>query len=459
MSSAMGRKFALIGGGGVRTPLVIFGLNEAANDLGADELTLYDPDADRLRIMAELGRAIVARENGSLRVREARSIEDAVDGADFVMNSIRIGGIARRAADERAAIKHGYPGQETTGPVGAAMALRTVPIAIEQARTVARLSPTAWIVNFTNPAGLITQAITQRTEAKVVGICDTPAELFHNIAHALGGTKDEVECDYVGLNHLGWVRGVRFRGRDVMEEVLASDTILSKLYTAALFDFEMIRALRLIPTEYLFFYYCRQRAYANQCKQGSSRGTEVERLNHELIITLSKHLGSGDADEAVAAYAAYLNRRSGSYMRLEGSAGSAFDADATFHVDPFRVASGYHRMAIDVMLALTGARPQRIVVNTLNRGALTQLRQDDVVEVPCEVSKDRIAPPQLGSLPDAVLGLVQSVKAYERAAIEAARTSSKLVARKALLIHPAIAEWEPSASLLNDLWNPTCIHC
>jgi 6-phospho-beta-glucosidase len=459
MSRPTKRKFALIGGGGVRTPLVIFGINESAEALGADELVLYDPDAQRLRIMAELGRAIVAKERGILHVREASSLEDAIEGADFVLNSIRIGGISARAADERAAIQHGYPGQETTGPAGAAMALRTVPVAVEHARLVERLSPKAWIVSFTNPAGLITQAIAQHTNARIVGICDTPTELFHNIGHALGEPIADVVCDYIGLNHLGWVRRVLLRGEDVTERVLASDAILAKLYSAPLFDFDMIRTLRLIPTEYLFFYYSRSRAHRNQVKQGSSRGAEVDSLNRVLLQALSNHLVAGDSAAAIAEYEAYLNRRSGSYMRLEASAGSAFDPDATFHVDPFRVASGYHRIAIDVMLALTGARPGRIVVNTRNSGAVSNLADGDIVELPCQIEQDTIAVEKTAPFPDAVLGLVQSVKAYERATIEAAMTSSRLVARKALLIHPAIGEWEPSDALLRDLWDPTCIHC
>src|SRR5215469_8822753 len=142
------RKIAFIGGGGVRTPLVVFGANEAARHLGAEELVLYDPDSERVGIMAGLGRAIVAQEGGSLRVRNAASIEDAIDGASFVINSIRVGGMGARAHDEKVAIDNGYPGQETTGPGGVAMGLRTVPIAIEQAKIVERLSPDAWLINF-----------------------------------------------------------------------------------------------------------------------------------------------------------------------------------------------------------------------------------------------------------------------------------------------------------------------
>lgn len=459
MSAHTDRKFTLIGGGGVRTPLVTFGVNEAAEALGARELVLWDPDADRLAIMAAMGRAIVKAEGGTLQVREASSIEDAVEGSDFVMHSIRVGGIAGRAADERTAIEHGFPGQETTGPVGAAMALRTVPIALEHARLVEKLSPDAWIVSFTNPAGLITQAISDHTNAKIVGICDTPTELFHNIAHALGATLAEVECDYVGLNHLGWVRGIRLNGEDVFDRVLADDAILSQLYSAPVFDLAMIRALRLIPTEYLFFYYERRRALANQVKHGSSRGTEVEQLNVELIATLRDRLGADDGAGAIAAYAAYLNRRSGSYMKLEAEAGSAFHPDSTFNIDPFRVASGYHRIAIDVMSALTGAKPATIVVNTPNRGALPDLPNRAIVETSSRIEANSIVPVPIAGLPDPAIGLVHSIKAYERAAIDAALSDSRDIARKALLIHPAISEWSPSEVLLEDLLNPTCVHC
>ncbi|UPG92523.1 6-phospho-beta-glucosidase [Luteibacter aegosomatissinici] len=451
MNRRTDRKIALVGGGGVRSPLVVFGVNEAAQALGAAEMVLYDPDPSRLRVMVDLGNAIVRRFGGELRLRGASSIEDTIEGADFVLNSIRIGGITGRAADERVAIEHGYPGQETTGPAGVAMGLRTIPIAIEQARLVERLAPDAWLVNFTNPAGLITQAVNDHSKAKIVGICDTPTELFHNIARALGEPYADVECDYVGLNHLGWVRSVRVRGEEKIDTLLDSDELLRSLYLAPLFDTDMIRTLRLIPTEYLFFYYERQRALGNQRRQGGSRGAEIAKLNDELFATLSARLAAGQGDEAVDIYAAYLNQRSGSYMKLEAEGGSAFDADVSLDVDPFRVATGYHRIAIDVMSALTGARPAPIVVNTRNRGAVPDLPEADVVETLCDISLDRIEPRKLAPLPDAVAGLVRSVKAYERAAIASVLEGTQLGARKAMLIHPAIGEWTPTASLLDAL--------
>ena len=451
----MGRKIALIGGGGVRTPLVVFGINEAAEALGAEELVLFDPDRERADIMAALGRAIVSREGGRLRVRLAASIEDAVEGASFVLNSIRVGGIKARAQDERTAIAHGYPGQETTGPGGVAMALRTVATAVEQARLVERLSPKAWLINFTNPAGIITQAIKHNSNARIVGICDTPTEMLHRINLALAAPPDAVRCDYVGLNHLGWIRRIRLHGEDVTDRLLADDAFLSQLYSVPLFEHDLIRALRLIPTEYLFFYYSRRRALENQRRQGSTRGAEIEQLSRTLIPGLAQRLGQGDEAGAIGAYVEYLNTRSDAYMKLEGEGGSALHAAEVSHQDPFRAASGYHRIALDVMTALCGSKPARIVVNTANSGSIPEIGADDIVEVPCMIGADAITPEPCGALPEAVRGLVLAVKAYERAAIEAALTGSELTARKAMLLYPAIGEWEPSEELLKQL----VIHC
>jgi 6-phospho-beta-glucosidase len=464
---APSHKLSLIGGGGVRTPLVIFGIHEAAQHIGAEELVLYDPDAERAALMADLGRAIVAQENGFLRIRVASSPEDAIEGSGFVLHSIRVGGIASRAADERISLDHGYPGQETTGPGGVSMALRTVNAALGYARLTETLSPEAWFINFTNPAGLITQALTHHTAARVVGICDTPTELFHRIAIALQVAPERVRCEYLGLNHLGWVRRVLLDGKDVMPDLLADDRLLDQLYLADLFDHELLRALGLIPTEYLYFYYCRRRALANQQSAGATRGEEVGRLNDKLLADLAKHLQSGHPAQAIQIYVDYLNQRSGSYMKLEASAGSAFDAANQLDEDPFRAATGYHRIAIDVMKALQGHQPQRIVVNVPNRGAIAEIAPEDIVEVPCTIANHSIQPEACGSLPEAVRGLVLSVKAYERAAIEAAVTASPVSARKAMLLYPPIGEWEPSKALLKDLieHNPAlhflgrCPHC
>jgi len=443
----MPRKIAFLGGGGVRTPLVVFGINESAKHLDAEELVLYDVDTERVEMIARLGREVVRRDEGSLRVTVARTAEEAIDGATFVLNSVRVGGIATRAQDECASIRCGYPGQETTGPGGIAMGQRTIPIAIEQARLVERIAPKAWIINFTNPAGLITQAVMHHSNARVAGICDTPTEMLHRIQSALGATSSEVQCEYVGLNHLGWVRKIMLHGEDVTQRVLEDDAILSQLYSAPLFDHDLIRALRLIPTEYLFFYYSRRRALENQRKQGTTRGEQIAQMNEELAHRLMQKFADDDEAGALKTYIDYLNLRSGSYMKLEGEGKSAFDQKVVAE-DPFRSATGYHRIALDVMNALCSNESRPVIVNVRNGATIPEIAAGDVVEASCSIHSDTIEPLPVGPLPEAVRGLVLAVKAYERAAIEAALSGSVNDLRKAMLLYPAIGEWEPSAELL-----------
>lgn len=240
------------------------------------------------------------------------------------------------------------------------------------------------------------------------------------------------------------------RGEDVTARLLEDDKALLSLYQARLFDAEMLRSLRLIPTEYLFFYYSRRRALANQLVAGNTRGEELGRLNEELFTRLASAMAGGGAESALAIYVDYLNQRSGSYMQLEASAGTAFDPSHALNDDPFRVATGYHRIALDVMNALCSEEPRRVVINVRNHGAIPDVDYEDVVEAPCAVSKHSIVPENCGRLPEEVRGLVHAVKAYERAAIEAAVTGSAAAARKAMLLYPAIGEWEPSAALLRE---------
>lgn len=446
----MPRKIAFLGGGGVRTPLVVFGINESAKRLDAEELVLYDVDLERVEMIARLGREVVRRDGGSLRVAVASTPEEAIDGATFVLNSVRVGGIATRAQDERASIRCGYPGQETTGPGGIAMGQRTIPVAIEQARMVERVAPSARIINFTNPAGLITQAVMHNSNAHVVGICDTPTEMLHRIQSALGATAPEVECEYVGLNHLGWVRKIVLRGEDVTQRVLDDDAILSQLYSAPLFEHDLIRALGLIPTEYLFFYYSRRRALENQRKQGATRGEQIAQMNEDLTERLMAQFARDDEGGALQTYIDYLSLRSGSYMKLEGEGQSAFEQEIVAE-DPFRAASGYHRIALDVMNALCDSEANRVIVNVRNGSTIPEIAADDVIETACRIQAGEIETLPVGPLPEVVRGLVLAVKAYERAAIEAAISDSPRDLRKAMLLYPAIGEWEPSADLLKAM--------
>jgi 6-phospho-beta-glucosidase len=437
------KKVTMIGGGGVRTPLVIHGMAKANAELGISEVVLYDLDEERTEIIARLGREIVSRLRGGFEIRTASNLEEAAGGAVFVISSIRVGGIQARAADERLTIQNGLAGQETTGPGGAIMALRTVPVSLEQARTVERVAPEAWLLNFTNPAGLITQALNEHSGLRVIGICDTPAELFFQISRALDEPLSDLEFDYAGLNHLGWVRRVTLRGEDITARLLGDAGLLRRLYPADLFDPALIQILGLIPTEYVFFCYSQRRAHANQLRAGASRGEELDRLNAALF----RQLAAEDGPRGLATYRDYLLRRNSSYMKLEGQAESAFEITADQY-DPFETPTGYHCIALNVMRSLTSDRGGEVVVNVPNQGAIDDLGPADVVEVPCRVDRHGAHPRPTGRLPESVRGLVQSVKAYEKTLIHAAVSGSAALAQLALLEYPIVGQWELAGNLL-----------
>ncbi len=373
---------------------------------------LYDIDQKRLGVIAGLcGGKVTNR------------IEEAVDGADFVISSIRAGGMEARAKDEKICNDYGLAGQETTGPGGFAMALRTIPVSLEYARVVEKYAPKCWFINFTNPAGLITQALLAHSSLKVIGICDTPAELFHQIAWKLGEPFEDMEFSYSGLNHLGWVQRVLVRGSEV------------KFEWDGLFPTELIRELGVIPTEYLFFYYMASKALANQRLTGATRGAEILRLNEDFFAQKPD----------LKAYKTYLNRRNASYMRLESEGGSAL-TEPDHDWDPFEGATGYHRIAIDVMNALSG-KPNNIVVNVRNGNTLDFLEPDDVVEVPCRVDENGATPLPTLPLPDHAQRLVAAVKNYERLAIRASVEKSFELARWSLFSNPLVSDWEKADAL------------
>lgn len=443
-------KVTLIGGGGARTPLLIHGLAQAQRILGIRELALYDVSRSNAELMATMGREIARANSAKFDITVPDSLEAAIEGARFVLSSIRVGGIDARARDERVIIDHGMTGQETTGPGGLAMALRTVPVALEHARLIERYAPDAWLINFTNPAGLITQALMTHTSVKVIGICDTPAELFHRTAWALGLPFEDMEFHYSGLNHLGWVHRVMLAGRDITEQLLGNHDALLRIYPVPLFDPDMIRTLGLIPSEYLFFTYAKTRACENQRAAGASRGEEIRTMNARLYQKLADEASAGRVAQAVQVYKDYLNQRNASYMQLEARAGSAF-TEEKHDWNPFEGATGYHRIAIDVMTALCSDTPKQVVVNVRNHGAIEDVQPSDVVEVPCLINKDGPEPQNMGPLPDSVRGLTLSMKAYERMAVRAAVEHSLDLAKLALMVNPIVGEWAPSGDVLQAL--------
>ena len=432
-------------GCGLRTPLLIHGLTR--EESGITEISLYDVVPANANLMAALGSAVAGHKG--IRIAASSDLRKTIEGCSFVISSIRVGGMEARARDERISLECGVAGQETTGPAGFAMALRTIPVALEHARLVTELAPQAYLINFTNPAGLITQAIATHTGARVVGICDTPAELFQQIAWALGKQITDVECDYVGLNHLGWVTAVRVGGEDWLPQLVDNAELTGRLYPAQLFNTDLLRTLKVLPSEYLFFYYQRLLALKNQRVVGRTRGEELSKLNGQIIQNLEAAVSGGSISSALEAYRSYMNRRNSSYLKLEGAGQSAFAGPAV-EWDPFEGATGYHRIAIEAITALSSSVGRRVVLNVANRGVLKELAPDDVIEVPCMVDRSGISP-RTAPLPEPVRGLTLAVKTFERLTIKAAVEQSRNMAILALSTNPLVQDWALAKELVTRL--------
>jgi len=431
-------KIAVIGGGGVRTPLLVNGLTQSV--LPIDEIALFDVDQERLAIVTSLARSF----SGSVRpYADARA---CVSDAAFVFLSIRVGGIAARVRDEAIAGAHDTVGQETVGAGGFAMAVRTIPHAVEYARLIAEAAPRAWIINFTNPVGIVTQAMTLETSARVIGICDTPTELFEEVAHVLGLDSPRCRFDYFGLNHLGWLREVYCNGEPQLARVWEDPALLSRIYRAPLFDTSLLQTERLLPTEYLFYYYSPRAAIENVKRAGQTRADAIAQLNEQLFRDLA---GAG-ADRRVI-YERYLQARSAGYMQIESGASQPIDRSTS----PVARLTGYDKIAVNVVRAMHFNTNAIIPLNVRNQGTLPALEDRDIVEVPCVVNANGAHPLHVEPVPAHARELLVRVKEYERLTVAAATTRSRDAAERALTHNPLVAEPALARTLveaLQPLW-------
>src|SRR4051794_19393324 len=265
-------RLTIVGGGGFRVPLVYGALLTDHASTRIDEVRLYDVDAGRLTAIAHVLAQMAEGIEDPPRVQVVHDLDAALDGADFVFSALRVGGLQGRTRDEHVALDLGSIGQETTGPGGIAYGLRTVPVAVELAERIGQRAPYAWTINFTNPAGMVTEAMQRVLGDRVVGICDSPIALARRAAHALGLDPASTYADYVGLNHLGWLRRLVHGGVDVLPRLLADDQALGALEEVRLFGAEWVRTLGAIPNEYLYYFYFNREAVASVRAEPATRG-------------------------------------------------------------------------------------------------------------------------------------------------------------------------------------------
>ncbi|MFF3526967.1 6-phospho-beta-glucosidase [Streptomyces rubiginosohelvolus] len=409
-------KLAVVGGGSTYTPELIDGFARLRDTLPIEELVLVDPAADRLELVSGLARRIFAKQDHAGKITTTTDIDAGVADADAVLLQLRVGGQAARNQDETWPLECGCVGQETTGAGGLAKALRTVPVVLDIAERVRRTNPDAWIIDFTNPVGIVTRALLQAGH-KAVGLCNVAIGFQRKFARLLEVEPGQVHLDHVGLNHLSWELGVRLGGPDgenVLPKLLAEhgDAIADDLRM----DRRIVDRLGVVPSYYLRYFYAHDEV-VRELGTKPSRAAEVAAMEKELLAMYG--------DPALDEKPELLAKRGGAF---------------------------YSEAAVDLAASLLGDGGSPVqVVNTYNNGTLPFLPDDTVIEVQARIGRDGATPLAVPALDPLYAGLIANVTAYEDLALEAALRGGRDRVFKALLAHPLIGQFEYAEGLTDRL--------
>jgi 6-phospho-beta-glucosidase len=410
----MGTKVAVIGAGSVYTPeLVTQFFKEGGSLVKFGKMSLMDVNPTRLNIVGGLTQRMARRQNVRADIELTTSLEQAVKGASYVIVQIRVGGNKARYLDESIPARHGVIGQETTGPGGMFKALRTIPALVRIAKAVKRHSPRAWILNFANPSGLVTEATLKAVPGvKMLGICSAQLGRKWWVSGALGVNPKRIQVRSFGLNHLAWLYKVTVDGRDAMDRLFSGKGSKRLGWPG-----ELMSAVRAVPVGYLWYYYFPNRMLSHQ-KPGHFRSQQVMKLEKVLLKRY--------ADPALSEPPEELKKRGG---------------------------GGYSDAMSTVMNALNGTRPVVIPMNVQNRGAVEGFARDQVLEIDSRLTPSGVKPLPipLKFIPPHVLGLTHHVKAYETLTAEAALTGCYKTALKAMITHPLVPNFDTGRKLLDEL--------
>ncbi len=421
-----GLKIATIGGGSSYTPELIEGFIKRHDSLPVKDIWLVDVEAglEKLHIVTALAKRMVEKSGIDLQIHAVTDREEALKDADFVTTQFRVGQLEARIRDERIPLRYGRIGQETTGAGGFAKALRSVPVILDICRDMERLCPDAFLINFANPSGILTEAALNHSSIRAIGLCNCPINMISDMAEKFDCPAGDVFCDFVGINHLIWAQRVLVRGKDVTKtaiEKLCADTAADVMANIPdiHFDPALLKALNMIPVSYLKYYYMQPEMFA-ECV----RAAENEGCRGEVIRGVEKELFALYQDPELAVKPPQLAKRGG---------------------------ARYSDAACSLIDSIYNNKKDIQTVNVLNNGANTDLPDHAVIERNCVIDADGAHPLQIGRTPLAIRGLLQNVKAYEQLTIEAAINGDYDKALLALTIHPLVDSATVAKQILDDI--------
>ncbi|CAH0539532.1 6-phospho-beta-glucosidase [Vibrio marisflavi] len=419
-------KITIIGGGSSYTPELIEGLIQRWKLIPLHELALVDVEAGKhkLETIAALSRRMLDKSGlEQVKISTHYNAEEAIPGSDYVLTQLRVGQLPARAADERLGLKYNLLGQETTGVGGFAKALRTVPVMLNIAKLVEKLAPKAWIINFTNPAGIVTEAVSRYTNAKIIGLCNVPITMHHMIANMLDAKYEDIQLRFAGLNHMVWAHEVTHKGENITKNVIdllcnGAELTMNNIKEEP-WEPNFLRALNAIPCPYHRYFYQTKAMLTDEIDQAKNEGTRAEQ-----VMKVEEELFEIYADQNLCEKPEQLSFRGGSF---------------------------YSQVAIELICAIHNNLGTRLTVNTQNNGTISGLPDDAVIETDCIVDSQGAHPLAFGHLPPAMHGLTAQIKGFERLTIEAAVHGDKESALLALVTNPLIGDAEIAKSLLEDV--------
>jgi len=408
-------KAAVIGAGSSYTPELIEGFIDRKESLNFTAFYLMDIDREKLSVVGGLAERMLRSKGFEGEIVLTGDLDEALTGADYVFGQIRVGKMEARIRDEKIPLKYGLLGQETTGAGGFMNALRTVPALLHIAKRMEVLAPDAWLVNFSNPSGIVAQALLNHTKAKTIGLCNCPINMLKDVEKILG--TDDFTYDYVGLNHLSFITSVLHEGREVLDEVRKGK--ISKMQNIPDFSYDpaLMRAIPYIPTSYMSYFYLRDEQVQKCLKAEKTRG--------EICVELETSLMEQYKNPNLDIKPAELASRGGAL---------------------------YSTAAVSAVDAIENDKNEYHVVNVKNDGTLPYLDDDDVVEVKCLLNRQGAVPVRVVNAGnDYVSGIIRSVKAYERLTVKAAVTGSREDALAALMVHPLIGDFKRAKGALDEM--------
>jgi len=409
-------KITVIGGGSTYTPELIDGFIQNEEHLQVEEIALYDIDEERLNIVGGMAQRMVRYAELNTKITLNTDRPRAIDGAKFVLSSMRVGQMPARIIDEKIPLKYNVIGQETTGPGGTFKAFRTIPVTLDIARDMEKYAPDAWYINFTNPSGIMTEALLKHTNLNVVGLCNNPINTIAAMAEVFHAEPKDVFLEWMGLNHVNWIRRVFIKGVDMTPVIMDRLEEFSDIEEMPQFDPELVRTLGVFPGYYLQYYYYHPKRVEEAKAAEKSRG--------EVVLEVEKELLNKYADPKVLVKPEELAQRGG---------------------------ARYSEAAVNLILSIMLDRRDVQIVVTRNGNSIADLPPDASVEVPCVIGAHGVTPLVMGHLPESIRALCQQAKAWESATVKAAVSGSHKDAVLAMLQNPLVPDYPTAVALVDEM--------